>query len=224
MSFKNLYYWLRKRRFPVKTIFIISLLALIYAFYEVKDFQVTANFIQAVTTLMFVYLTYETLMATRAARSIPYLEIEFIIASDVTEIKTLYKEAILMSDQFLQLERENDEKKSTRNIIFLLIKNIGNYTAIEASLRLSYEKNNLAETRKINRNDIFIGNLESGAKTVRVLEVFDNISEKDTFSVDECKIFFTDVNSKSTNEPKQVLDYKKGNFIRLTGAKIKFNQ
>lgn len=194
-----------KQKWIPLILFIIVLGLLSYwGFSTPTVFQTYSNQLIILTTLVYVYLTYEILRQTRQSRELPYINVLFLLSSKLdNNFLENYKELVI-SDRVKQLiEHFKQTSPSSKDMVFVLVENIGGANAIEVQLELKYGKKNFGEDSEQSKTMNF-GTIKKGEKIMEFVDFFDNPSKEDSFKVKKCTTIFNTVSSKySTDSPKK---------------------
>jgi hypothetical protein len=178
-----------------------------------EGFTGISNLILALVNIAYIHLTYELLRTTQQSRNIPYIDVNFIVVRGLNkDFLDKYGDKIRLSESYLQLQNElstTDEKTANKDIVFVIIKNIGSSHAVEVSLDLSYEKRSIGKAGKITPDCNVFGNLGENEYSLDLIEVFENASSSDHLKLLNCTVKYFDVHSRQAGELPKTLEYLK---------------
>lgn len=167
-----------------------------------------ANLTVAVTTLIYIYITYRLLLSTVVSRPLPWLTLEYILANKVEGPPLMQYAEFIQESERLKSIREELATNSTasKELIFIRVQNVGTGVAIDINCDVQYSKRSLgdeaAQTKQISVRD-----LKPNETSLILLEAFDNPTPNDYLQVNQCRINFTDVGKKHAKEFPFVRDY-----------------
>jgi len=150
--------------------------------------------ITSVTTLVYVYLTYEILRTSRDTKGTPYINPTFILSSKIDEpfLKTCPE---LRNTGRLKQIVKDSKGKGAKNYIFIKVQNIGDANSIDTKVELEYAKKNLGEL-STQRKIFEFGTLNKGASIVEVVDFFDEPGAADYLQIKKCSTEYNTVNGK----------------------------
>jgi hypothetical protein len=153
-------------------------------------------------TTIYVYLTYEILRKTRAYRSIPHIDLEHILVSNLTsDYLQPFDNAINKNKTYIDLKQElNTEGARPKDIILVKLENLGKAVATNLEVTIRYDKRNLEEERKGLEKKICIANFRQDQKHIEIVEVFNSPSASDYFKINSCVAIFHDINGQQAHE------------------------
>jgi len=206
-----------------RIVILLAVVAVIWVqIYHSTEFQTYGLLINILTTIAFIWLTYETLLAAVEGKQLPYVDVHFIIASKVDEIfKEKYPQLKETEKVKKIIEDSQKSDNNTNNYVFARIENIGEATGIEVKLDIRYQKKSLGEISEGQKLFEF-GTLRSGDNIVELVEFFEFPVEEDYIKINECRAEYNNVKDKhSANSPKKQ-DFAKNvsSVNNDTGAKI----
>jgi len=186
-------------------IFLIALGILIYlGIIKPNSFSPYSDLVSTISTLMFVYLTYETLRQTRQNENLPLINIEFLIMNKMDDAFIKANPTLVMNEQVKKLQEDfKNDTPPKKDMIFVIAENIGGTTAIGVKLDINYSKQMFGKnfTQTVN---IPFGTLKAGENRVELVECFEDPAKNDYFEIKEIKTIFNTVSRQHFSErPKK---------------------
>ena len=192
--------WNKSKWVPL-IIFVLAILILVILVVWWSDlFQKYSGLITLLTTITYVYLTYEILRNTIQGKDMPFINVEFIIASKIDEgflAKYSPKRTERLEKEIEELARDD---QSPKNFVFVRIENIGDTNAIATNLNLEIGRRSMTEETSGQRKHIELGVIKTQNSRVELIEVFDNPGKDDYVKVEGCNTNFSTVNSKLSSD------------------------
>lgn len=180
-------------------------------------------------TMIYVYLTFELLVSTRATRSLPIINLEFVLTDKLSpEFIEEYSSYIIKSEDFNNSlsEYTKNSELFNKQLIFIKVENIGQTNILDLGIHIKYLKDSLSTKRESSR-DIEFGILKVGAISLALVEVYDNPSSNDSFRLLTCESHLTDGNGKNMKEAPRYQDFSKtaisDSFASITNAIVFYN-
>jgi hypothetical protein len=183
------------RDFP-RILTVIFLALLIWLGYKSPD-QISrySNLILVGITAIYAYLTYEILRSTRNNKISPYVNIEYIIASDFkSDFFKNYESSIEKSEEYLVIKSDSESENPTdRNVVFVKAENTGDSVAINIELEIKYTRKNFFDEHKGLDKKIPFQDLKKGEVAIKIFEVFEHPSANDYLQISKSQIKFKDI-------------------------------
>lgn len=183
------------RDFP-RFLTILFLLFLIWLGYESPD-QISrySNLILVGITAVYAFLTYEILRSTRSNKMSPYINIEYIIVSDLkSDFFKKYEPSVEKSEEYLFIKNDSQSEKPTdRNVVFVKAENTGDSVAIDIELEIKYARKNFFDEHKILNKNIPFQDLKKGEVAIKIFEIFEHPSANDYLQISKSQIKFKDI-------------------------------
>lgn len=188
---------INKEKWVSRAVLFFTVATLIWwAIYHSDNFSKYSGLLTTLTTLMFIFLTYETIRQMRQSEVSPYINIKFILSSKLDEsFITKYSE-LVRSEQVQNLVTDFQKEDPTKkNLVFVQVENIGGIPAIDVEMSLDYNMHFFQQDsgRQIKKN---FGTLKPGECRMELVDCFDVPSNNDFFEVNDCKVFFNTISRK----------------------------
>jgi len=178
-------------------VFVAAILFLVYSkIWEPIIFLSYSDLAGILTTLMFVYLTYETLRQTRQNEVLPYINAKFILASIIGEEFLKKYPGLVINEQVKRLiddfKKEDHQK---RDMLFILIENIGGVTAIDVQADVNYTKRMFGKDTNQTMSIPF-GILKSEEVRLELMDHMESPGNEDYFEIKKIETQFNTVSRK----------------------------
>lgn len=163
-------------------------------------FKLYSNQISILSTLIYVYLTYEILRETRQGITLPYINVKFILSSKLDDDFLKSHQELVISDRVRQLiEDFKKPDPSRKDLVFAMVENIGETTAIEVKLDLGYDKQVLGQDSS---QDITLsfGTLKMNQSCMELVDYFDTPGKNDFFKIKRSETLFNTVGRKHSSD------------------------
>lgn len=182
-------------------VFIIFVAALILiAVYNKVFFQKYSDLIGTLSTLSFIYLTYETLRQTRQSETSPYVTVKLILASRLDEDFIKNNRGLIIDGQIKRLLDDfKKEEPPKKDLVFVQVENIGELTAVEVKIELEYSKKTYDRTSN-QTITITFGTLKKDESVAQLIDFFDVPTKEDFFKVNKCITFLNTANRKYVSD------------------------
>ena len=184
-----------------RLIFFIALAALIFlGLFKEELFDKYSDLMSVLSTLAFIWLTYETLRQTIQSETVPYINVKFLLASYIDE-NTFKTHGGLMMDsrikQFIEDFKKADPSK--KDLVFVKVENLGEMTAIDVRLNFEYVKHNFSSTNKQTQS-IDVGVLRGHESQIKFIDSFEAPAKGDNFKIQKFQTFDNTIQRKSVSD------------------------
>jgi len=187
-----------KEKWIALVLFIIFVIILIFvSVYKNDFFTKNSDLLSILSTLTFIYLTYETLRQTRQSETLPHVSVRFILASKVDENFTRNNKGLVLNQQVKRLL--DDFKKDDpvkKDLVFIKVENVGETTAIEVRVDLDYSTQAYGKDHKQNISIPF-GVLKKDETVIELVDSFEVPTKNDFFKIEKCITVFNTVSRKN---------------------------
>lgn len=227
---KNMNYNMTKNFIPNKDLprifTILFITALIFFGYKYPtSLNQYSNLILVGITSIYVYVTYELLRSTRGNKISPYVNLEYIIISDLkTEFFKKYEPFVEKSEEYLMIQKDlESENKTERNIVFVKIENTGDSVAIDIELEIKYSKKTFFDEHNNLDKKISFKDLKKTETAIKIFEVYEHPSSNDYLEITESKVKLKDIALHNNGESPIKNDFSKRiSHTRDEGSSIVF--
>ncbi len=199
----------------------LAILSLAYfAWRSIDEFSRYDGVINAVFTLVFVYLTYKTLLHTIHSEVLPYIKVKFILASKIDDAFISKYPILATKDNVRNLI--NDFQRAdppNKNLVFILVENIEEKTAVEVTVDVKFT--HTAYDRPEGRDTkVKCGTLNKGEKHIELIDTFDQPAEGNSFEIKSVKTNFNTSSGKNFDEPAKKVDSMSDSTSEVYGENI----
>lgn len=196
-SFRIWWQQFNYKKWSARLFLSIGALGLIYlAAFEEDRFTKYKELINALFTLGFIWLTYETLRSSNENVDKPSISIEFFGVHDLGTFLESNRDQIIWTDKIASLQSGHQEN---REYVFVKIENLGDNHAISIFGKIDYEKKNVGQVENSHRK-VEINLLKGNTSQIAYITNFDNCSENDYFKLEKCFIKYSSTKRKHAKE------------------------
>ncbi len=170
-----------------------------------------ANLILVGVTAVYVHVTYELLRQTRNNKNLPYVGVEFLIASDLRgDFFQSYEKYVEQTPEFLTVRADANSANSTpKNIVFVKVQNTGESVAIAPELELKYSRKNFLDEDRDREKRVTFKDLQIRDTSIKMLEVYEHPTSADYLEISKSKVWFKDIGRYHTGESPIKTDFSK---------------
>ncbi len=160
--------------------------------------------ISILSTLVYVYLTYEILRRTRQSQTLPYINVKFILTSKIDDDFLKNHQDLVINERVKKIiENFKKTEPDLKDLVFVVVENIGDTNAIEVKLNIKYSRRSFSQDSE--QSILFnFGTLKTSEIRMELVDCFDTPTKNDSFKVNKCETSFNTVNRKySVENPKK---------------------
>ena len=168
---------INKAKWLPRTFVIIILFFIIFISNDI--FNNYSDKIIALTTVTYAYLTYEILRTAQQGKTIPYIDVSFIMTSRLDKNFLDNYPGLIKNERVETLIKHfEQESPAPKNLVFLQAENIGETNAIDIGIDLKWKKKNIKETKE-NDKTLNFNTLKANDKSILLIDVYDSPSKED---------------------------------------------
>ncbi len=192
-----------------RLVFVIVFVGMVYAAINIpQQFNTYANSVLVIVTAIYAYLTYELLLSTRQGRSMPYVNVEFILVNKLDDDFLKKNSSFLRPTEKLNKLREDLKRTEYKmNAVFVKVENISETIAVDVNFETNYAKRSLSDETHATTKTISFGELKKGESIVDIVDIFELPSENDYFKIRYCTVEFNDINGRYVKDKPMKNDF-----------------